>query len=534
MWTPINTGQNPNWGNAVGPNASTILYYPAGTGAVVTNVQDKLRETVSVKDFGAVGDGVIDDKPAIQIAINYLMANNGASLYFPDGIYYLATPVTINFDAQNTMRLHGSSTSNYFGFDTGGARITGAVGMESMFILTKTNLATAGGYGFECDHIFFKSASVGMAGPLTAIKNKIGGAPARPFVIANCGFIGFDKAIVSEIPAGGATTTGICQVTIRESTFVANNYALYGSGNIGPIMNLLFIGNASENGGKIYSNQHGGTFAITDNLLEGQADAIEINCGFAAGEIARNYFELNSGYLMKVTATNPNTQCRVHSNYMLNSAGSKAYFQNMRLDCSEDFKINGILFDVQSSAGKSKINNEGVLNPALWLNGNYRFDINSVPRQTSVPPGTLTGGGWLSGGGIAAVTPIGTVDVATLASGPGAWMSPGLISLNANDAVVAMAIARRTIGEPFLYLAVYDNAYGYLANSDTSQPIKFTSVGEWVFVMAIVKVPSGSGGTPRIRWVTVNGTADVSATYFYKVATPVNNSTEAYYCLLNQ
>lgn len=55
--------------NVIVPNnAANVTYDPAGTGAVSRSVQAKLRDVVSVKDFGAVGDGVANDKAAFAAA----------------------------------------------------------------------------------------------------------------------------------------------------------------------------------------------------------------------------------------------------------------------------------------------------------------------------------------------------------------------------------------------------------------------------------------------------------------------------------
>lgn len=70
--------------------ADLVGYLPAGTGVVATTVQTKLRESVSVKDFGAVGDGETDDTIAIKAALT-----RGSAIYFPAGTYKVSSDLAL-------------------------------------------------------------------------------------------------------------------------------------------------------------------------------------------------------------------------------------------------------------------------------------------------------------------------------------------------------------------------------------------------------------------------------------------------------
>ena len=56
--------------------------------AITRTVEHKLQEIVSVKDFGAVGDGVTDDSAAVKNALTNAAGN---AIYFPNGTYNLLT-----------------------------------------------------------------------------------------------------------------------------------------------------------------------------------------------------------------------------------------------------------------------------------------------------------------------------------------------------------------------------------------------------------------------------------------------------------
>jgi Pectate lyase superfamily protein len=89
----------------IAPGSSAYMSYtPAGTGAVTTTVQTKLRESVSVKDFGAVGDGVTNDTAAIQAAITAAQGT-GTSLFINPGSF-IASALTIS----GNLRIYGKGT----------------------------------------------------------------------------------------------------------------------------------------------------------------------------------------------------------------------------------------------------------------------------------------------------------------------------------------------------------------------------------------------------------------------------------------
>jgi len=81
------------------PTGSSLIgFQQTGSGTVLRTAQAKMRETVSVKDFGAVGDGVTDDTVAIQAAVD----SGAACVHFPQGTYKVVTSSTPSFDYGNT------------------------------------------------------------------------------------------------------------------------------------------------------------------------------------------------------------------------------------------------------------------------------------------------------------------------------------------------------------------------------------------------------------------------------------------------
>lgn len=98
------TGDNKLGFDGQGDNIQVIA---SGVGAVYRTVQDKSRDIVSVKDFGAVGDGVTDDASSILKAFDYARANPGTAITFPKATYLVSFGFYVPTDT--TILLNGST-----------------------------------------------------------------------------------------------------------------------------------------------------------------------------------------------------------------------------------------------------------------------------------------------------------------------------------------------------------------------------------------------------------------------------------------
>jgi hypothetical protein len=94
--------------------STKLAFIQNGTGAVTRTVESKLRDVVSVKDFGAVGDGVTDDTAAIQAAVTKLITitnSQPATLYFPSGSYKVTNSIDFSASGGNRMEIVGGGGS---------------------------------------------------------------------------------------------------------------------------------------------------------------------------------------------------------------------------------------------------------------------------------------------------------------------------------------------------------------------------------------------------------------------------------------
>lgn len=164
-----------------------ISFIQAGSFAVQRTAQSKLREVVSVKDFGAVGDGVTDDTAAIQAAIDYAKSSSTIHcIEFPTGNYAVNAPINIKGNFGYGLSIKGNKstiTSSHNGvlFDCDSSIPSPApafrlqLNISDMTIVGpgKANVNSVGvkmyGANFSLNNVYITGFFVGMFGAGTLI-----------------------------------------------------------------------------------------------------------------------------------------------------------------------------------------------------------------------------------------------------------------------------------------------------------------------------------------------------------------------------
>ena len=154
--------------------ASAISYAVAAAGASTRTITARLSDSVSVRDFGAVGDGVTDDTAALQAALDFC-APLGKALKFPAGVY-ISGPLSVTKpDASVIIRGEGGTLKNK-------ARTTGG----SLLLIDGVRRVDIQGLEFDGNKAAVSGSVFGDA--LLCIRNVIGDA-LRNVNVSGCRFV---------------------------------------------------------------------------------------------------------------------------------------------------------------------------------------------------------------------------------------------------------------------------------------------------------------------------------------------------------
>jgi hypothetical protein len=269
-------------GTGLSPNAAGIIYDPAGTGAVPTTVQAKLREFISVKDFGAVGNGVANDAIAVTNAFN---ASNGVRVLFPSGVYKLSSTVAAPTGSRAYMEYGSSFLTNtptnvdYLWENKNSLAVIASVAeVQHLFEQSSYPFEGVGGYWpsgpvgtyFGISKEFNSTYGNGTDSPyaaqwIYAVNNNSTASVVGQMVIArtitnNDVAFGINSIATNEPSTTGAKLVGM-EIDVESSagTTISTQSAglyvnIFNTTNTGPAMQIGGIGGGTWNNGVIANN----------------------------------------------------------------------------------------------------------------------------------------------------------------------------------------------------------------------------------------------------------------------------------------
>jgi hypothetical protein len=302
---------------------------------------------------------------------------------------------------------------------------------------------------------------------------------------------------------------------------MTNDYALYGDGDLGAIMDLDFRGNVSEQGGRIYISDRGagGTLNISDNLLEGQNNTVHINAGLCNSTIERNYFESNSGDIVRFSATHGGSSLTLGPNYYTACSGAKVEVSNLQFINHDDLNMNKIYLSGNFMVRHSIPNqNEFYLAAADQSAFSNQLDIGVISGRTSIPAKLAGCTIPVSANGSLVSTPTGLRGYEeVIGNGPLHTISGNLA---VGDYVVVSAFVKN-VDASYVDVILYDNSNRHINESGTALVPFIGETGQWVLVHAAIRATAISTGNFKLRFATgPTKIMHVADFYVYTALTP--------------
>jgi len=245
-------------------------FIQAGTGAVQRTVESKLQDVVSVKDFGAVGNGVADDTAAIQAAVNEAMKYGKQILFEGPGPYCISSTITVKVtrnlaptDTSPSSDIHFTDNTSAYLLGLGTPTLKATSSMTSMVeLIFDTSDSDIGPFYSKVEGIGFDGNSLATSG----LKSNY----SMHVTIDRNRFWNLSR---------GIEYTGYGGAKIRENTFKCTNalYFVKGGGD-STIIGNDFYSRDGVSGACIYLGYYTGNTRIFSNTFTNEDGVATTKC----------------------------------------------------------------------------------------------------------------------------------------------------------------------------------------------------------------------------------------------------------------